>query len=154
MRKHTVKHQWFCIARVILVYLSVYLAPITRTHGIDSEHMTTQVPSLRNANPSDETVAEPVTSEELLELLGDEYTRRVLEAVAEKPRTGREIIEAADVSKATAYRRLDELSDAGLVTSDIHIDPNGHHCKQFRAVLERATLELASESIETVEITS
>ena len=115
--------------------------------------MTTQVPSLRNANPSEETVAEPVTSEELLELLGDEYTRRVLEAVAEKPRTGREIIETADVSKATAYRRLDELSEAGLVTSEIHIDPNGHHCKQFRAVLERATLELTPNSIETVEIT-
>ncbi len=115
-------------------------------------YMTTQVPSLRNSNPSEQTNSEPITSEELLELLGDEYTRRVLETVAEEPRTGREIIEKADVSKATAYRRLDELSEAGLVTSRIHIDPDGHHCKQFSAVLERATLELASESFETTAL--
>ncbi len=111
--------------------------------------MTVQVPSLRNDNPSAETESDPITSEELLELLGDEYTRRVLEAVAEEPRTGREIIQEANVSKATAYRRLAELSDAGLVTSRIHIDPDGHHCKQFSAVFEQATLELATESFET-----
>lgn len=82
-----------------------------------------------------------VPAAEILELLGDEYTRRVLEVVAERPRTGREIIDAADVSKATAYRRLDELQEAGLVEAETKLDPDGHHRKEFRAVIEQLTLD-------------
>jgi predicted transcriptional regulator len=86
---------------------------------------------------------QPVPATEILELLGDEYTRRVLQAVVERPRTGREIIEAADVSKATAYRRLDELQEAGLVEAETKIDPDGHHRKQFCAVIERLDFEFS-----------
>lgn len=82
-----------------------------------------------------------VPAAEVLELLGDEYTRKVLQAVTERPRTGREIIDAANVSKATAYRRLDKLQEMGLVESETKIDPDGHHRKQFRAVIERLNLD-------------
>jgi predicted transcriptional regulator len=81
-----------------------------------------------------------VSSEQLLELLGDEYTRQVLEAVAEQPRTGSEVVEAASVSKATVYRRLDDLQSAGLVESNLLVDPDGHHREQFHAVFEHAHL--------------
>lgn len=81
-----------------------------------------------------------VSPEQLLELLGDEYTRQVLEAVAEQPRTGTEVVEAASVSKATAYRRLDDLQAAGLVESNLLVDPDGHHREQFHAVFEHAQL--------------
>lgn len=88
------------------------------------------------------TEQQTVPAADLLELLGDEYTRRVLYAVTEQPRTGREIIDAADVSKATAYRRLDRLQDAGLVDSETEIDPDGHHRKQFYAVVEQFCFEV------------
>jgi DNA-binding transcriptional ArsR family regulator len=81
-----------------------------------------------------------VSPEQLLELLGDEYTRQVLEAVAEEPRTGGEVVEAASVSKATAYRRLDDLQSAGLVESNLLVDPDGHHREQYHAVFEHARL--------------
>jgi len=91
------------------------------------------VPRTQRARPTQRT---PVEADELLELLGDEYTHRVLEAVLEKPRTGREIIDAADVSKATVYRRLEELEEANLVDSRMNLDEDGHHCKQFYATVE------------------
>lgn len=94
-----------------------------------------------------------VSPAELLDLLGDEYTRRVLAAVADKPRTGREIIDATEVSKATVYRRLDDLQAAGLVESELRIDPNGHHCEQFFAVFERAGLACASEAFDELDLT-
>jgi len=76
---------------------------------------------------------DPVSAEELLELLGDEYTYRVFEAVVEQARTGREIMETAEVSKPTVYRRLERLEEAGLVESGIRVAQDGNHCKEFRA---------------------
>lgn len=76
------------------------------------------------------------TEQTLLELLGDEYTRRVLAAVTEQPRSGSEVVKAADVSKATAYRRLGELEEAGLVDSEMVFDPDGHHHEQFHTIVE------------------
>jgi DNA-binding transcriptional ArsR family regulator len=84
---------------------------------------------------------------EIMELLGDEYTRRVLGAVLEQPRTGREVVDAAEVSKATAYRRLDSLQDAGLVETDVQIDPNGYHRKRFRAVVEGVAFDLDADGV-------
>ena len=92
-------------------------------------------------------VAPDISSEQLLDLLGDEYTRTVLQAVAERPRTGTEVLEATSVSRATAYRRLNDLVEAGLVDSEVVPDPDGHHHEQFSAVFERARLTAADGEI-------
>ena len=94
----------------------------------------------------------PDTEPDLLELLGDEYTRRVLAAVTEQPRSGSEVVEAADVSKATAYRRLGELEEAGLVDSEMVFDPEGHHHERFHAIVESIDFEIAAGGVSvTVE---
>ncbi|MFC5278455.1 ArsR/SmtB family transcription factor [Halorubrum rubrum] len=90
----------------------------------------------------------PPTTAELLDLLGDEYTRRVFEAVSECPRGGRAVAEAAGVSRATAYRRLNELRDAGLVTSEHHISSDGHHREQFTASARHLSVSLDDGDIE------
>lgn len=94
----------------------------------------------------------PDTEGDLLELLGDEYTRRVLAAVTERPRSGNEVVEAANVSKATAYRRLGELEECGLVDSEMVFDPDGHHHEQFHAIVETVEVEFDSGAVSiTVE---
>lgn len=87
-------------------------------------------------------------SEELLTLLGDSYTQQVLTAIGDGVRTGREIIEHADVSKATAYRRLDELQEAGIVDSTLRIDPNGHHCEQYFVVADALSVTFNSDGFD------
>lgn len=89
-----------------------------------------------------------IETTELLELLGDEYTRRVLSAVTDGACTGCEVMDAADVSKATAYRRLGELEDAGLVETEMVIDPDGHHHEKFRAVVESVTIRFDEDGLE------
>ena len=102
---------------------------------------TTRLPSNPPENPgvagteSEQTEQPPVEAADLLELLGDEYTYRVFEAVVEESRTGRELIDATGVSKATVYRRLEELEEAGLVESTMNIASDGNHCKQFHAAV-------------------
>ncbi len=90
-------------------------------------------------NNDTEQVSTPV----LLDLLGDEYTRAVLRAVVDQPRSGADVAEQASVSKPTAFRRLNRLEEAGLVTVRQHIDTEGgHHHKVYEARPERLDVEL------------
>lgn len=88
-----------------------------------------------------------VAPDELLELLGDNYTREVLEAVMAMPRSGREVSEVTSVSKPTAFRRLNRLEEAGLVRTELAVDKSGHHHKEYRAVIEELTVEFGSDGI-------
>lgn len=100
----------------------------------------------------DHTQPDDVSTAELLALLGDEYTRAVLEAVIEQPRSGTAVTEAADVSKATAYRRLESLEEAGLVVSETVFDSSGHHHEQYRAVVEKVELGVEADGL-TAQVT-
>lgn len=106
--------------------------------------MATQMSLTRPARTASEASVETT---ELLELLGDEYTRRVLAAVIEEPRSGREVMDVANVSKATVYRRLSELEDAGLVESETAFDPDGHHHEKFRAVVETVDIRFGDDGL-------
>lgn len=95
---------------------------------------------------SDETHASgdgsAVSADRLFELLGDETTRRVLETIADEAMSGKEIADAVSVSRPTVYRRLTRLEEAGLVETTMVLCSDGHHHKQYRAVLERASFRI------------
>lgn len=79
----------------------------------------------------------------LLELLGDEYTRSVLRAVADQPRSGTAVAERTSMSKPTAFRRLNRLAESGLVTVRQRIDTEqGHHHKVYEANLDTLDVDL------------
>jgi|APHM01.1.fsa_nt_gi Predicted transcriptional regulators len=99
-----------------------------------------------NSEQSDQQA--PVEAADLLDLLGDEYTYCVFEAVVEQPRTGRELIDATGVSKATVYRRLEELEEAGLVESTLSIASDGNHCKQFHATVSALEVNFGADGFD------
>ena len=82
---------------------------------------------------------------DLLELLDDEYARAILEHTAEEARSARELVSTLSASRATVYRRLNRLEDAGLVEHRTRYDPDGHHRKTFRATLDSVTVSLDGE---------
>lgn len=94
-----------------------------------------------------EREATVMPAESLFELLGDKHTRRILEMIANEPLGGREISEAASLSRPTVYRRLGELEEAGLVTTTMAIRSNGHHHKKYSAVLEKANVALTGDGL-------
>lgn len=99
--------------------------------------------------PGEQTSAsETVESSELLSLLGDEYAREVLQTIAQTARSGSEIVDETEFSKATVYRRLDRLEEAGLVESKTAFDPDGHHRERFRATVDGATCRFGPDGIE------
>lgn len=90
------------------------------------------------------------TTAELLDLFGDEYTRRVFEAIAEQPRSARGVVNVADVSRPTVYRRLNDLRDAGLVRTELVLSEDGHHRERFEAVAGSLSVSLEGDGIEAV----
>ncbi|OVE83503.1 winged helix-turn-helix domain-containing protein [Natronolimnobius baerhuensis] len=90
--------------------------------------------------------------EAALTLLGDEYVQEIFAVLREDPATARELTDRCPGSKVTIYRRLNDLTDAGLVESEPQIRPDGNHCKQYRAVVDELTISLTGDEFEaTVE---
>ena len=84
--------------------------------------------------------------DQLLDLLGDEYTRAVLDAIRDAPRSGAAVAEAASVSKPTAFRRLNELVEAGIAETRQCVDTDGgHHCKEYRLVVDAISVSVGGD---------
>lgn len=85
----------------------------------------------------------------LLELLDDDYARGILEATTEQAVPARELAERLDASRATVYRRLERLEEAGLVEPTMTYDADGYHRKEFRATLRSVTVTLDGGAVDT-----
>jgi len=109
--------------------------------------MSTQLTNGRSNHTANDLATVDLTTAELFDLFGDQYTRRVYEAVAEEPRCGRAVAEAADVSRPTAYRRLNDLRDAGLVRTERTICMEGHHREQFEAVAATISVSVDQDGL-------
>lgn len=97
-----------------------------------------------------EPTADP---DELLALLSDDYARSILKAISEKERPARKIAEALDLSRATVYRRLNRLEDAGLVDTTVELHSEGHHRKHYFAALNEFRLSFEGGDV-AVEATT
>jgi len=84
--------------------------------------------------------------DELLALLDDEYARAILAELTTEPMSVTELCTACEMSDATAYRRLDRLQDANLVTDRQELDPDGHHYKCYVTTVEDVTVTFADGS--------
>ena len=112
--------------------------------------MSTHLTAPESTRANEPTQTDGPAGAELLDLFGDEYTRRVFEAVAEQPRGGRAVAEAADVSRATAYRRLNDLRDAGLVRAEIALCEDGHHREQYEAIADSLSVSFEDGQLQAM----
>lgn len=83
----------------------------------------------------------------LLELLDNEHTQNILKTLCRGPKRGRDLIDACDASRAIIYRRLDRLEATGLVTTELYVDPDGHHCETYRLRLDRFHVTVESGTV-------
>ncbi|WP_254272965.1 ArsR/SmtB family transcription factor [Haloarcula marina] len=86
--------------------------------------------------------------DELLALVDDEYARTILAALTTEPMSVSELCRACEMSDPTAYRRLERLERAGLVTAEQTLDPDGHHYKQYVTTVEEVTVRFADGEYE------
>jgi DNA-binding transcriptional ArsR family regulator len=97
-------------------------------------------------DPSDdEGVA--VETDLLLDHLSDDHARDILHALGVSPQSAAALTERLPISRATVYRRLDDLVAAGLVDSHIALAADGHHRKQFYIVVNALTLQFGDDGV-------
>jgi predicted transcriptional regulator len=86
--------------------------------------------------------------ESALDVLSDDYACRILATLEEGPMGAADLAEACNMSRATAYRRLERLEDVGFVTAEMTYDADGHHRKQFHLALDELQLEVGPHGVD------
>lgn len=96
---------------------------------------------------------EPDQLRAVLEALGDATSLGVLRALrdGDAPMTVQELATAADVSLTSTYRKLDRLTEAGLVEELDELDADGHRRSRYRPIVDQVAVELGST--DGVEVT-
>ena len=119
----------------------------------DIPTMVTSPPTLSPSqeSPSDDRSVDP---EQLLTLLGDEYTRAIIDALGTESLPAREIASRTEISRPTVYRRLDRLETAGVVEPTMTVDPDGHHRQAFEVVIDGLELSLGDTAAQPATTTT
>ncbi len=79
---------------------------------------------------------------DVLEYIADDPTREILAEISQEPMSADELSERCDISRATVYRRIDDLRSTGLVEERMELDLDGHHRKTYTTQLESVLMEL------------
>ncbi|MBX0286493.1 helix-turn-helix domain-containing protein [Haloarcula salinisoli] len=88
------------------------------------------------------------TLETVVALLDDDHARAILTATSDDALSAKELSERCDISQATVYRRVDRLTDAGLVTERTRPRADGHHDTVYAATLDELTVRLRDGELE------
>ncbi|WP_247006162.1 ArsR/SmtB family transcription factor [Halorientalis litorea] len=107
-------------------------------------------PTARSPGGHDESDDSPdIPVEELLDLLGDEYVCDILRALAGGEMPARDIADQCEMSRPTVYRRLDRLTDAGVVESRVRPEADGHHRQGFRLALDEVAFRVREDGFDS-----
>ena len=91
-----------------------------------------------------------MASEELIEVLGNKYNTDILSATTE-PKSAQDLSDELDVPIATCYRRIDELTDADLLTlHDRPLSDEHRRIKVYRRNVDK--VEVSFEAGVSVDI--
>lgn len=84
----------------------------------------------------------------LLGALEDDDCRSILEATSEQALSTNELCERCDISTSSAYRKVDMLTEAGLLEESVRVRPSKSHKSEYRLAVEHLEITLGSTGIE------
>ncbi|ELZ84354.1 winged helix-turn-helix domain-containing protein [Haloferax larsenii] len=91
----------------------------------------------------------PVSSDDLLDILGDTEGRALLTALRREPQSAKELASTTDLSLPTVYRRLDKLTTRGLVDSTTEVEADGTHYRRYECSFDEAVITLTTDGFST-----
>jgi predicted transcriptional regulator len=80
----------------------------------------------------------------VLDALHDDDCRTIVSHLTE-PMTADTIAERTGIPLSTTYRKIDKLTDAGLVAEGVEIRSDGQHASQYMVAFEEVNIELTDE---------
>lgn len=78
----------------------------------------------------------------VLESLEDADCRRILESTDDDALSAKEVSEVCGLPLSTAYRKLERLTDVGLLGERTRIDPGGKHASEYRVLVDDVAVSL------------
>ncbi|MFB6097483.1 MAG: helix-turn-helix domain-containing protein [Haloferacaceae archaeon] len=93
----------------------------------------------------DDVAADPSA---VLTALNDTDCRRILEATAAEALTASELAEACDLPLSTTYRKVDLLTDAGLLSERVRLRTSGKHPSEYRRSFDDVVVRLEDAGVE------
>jgi predicted transcriptional regulator len=88
-------------------------------------------------------VSEDIDSATLFALFDDEYARRILAHLEDKPMSAKTLSERCDASPPTIYRRIDRLKSCGLLAEETRLDENGNHYAVYESHFNSLAVTIA-----------
>lgn len=93
---------------------------------------------------SDSATAEESEMQDVLDALDDADCRAILDATSETALSASEISETCDVPLSTTYRKLDILTDAGLLEERTRIRRSGKHPSEYARRVEEVVISVGT----------
>lgn len=90
---------------------------------------------------------EPGDMKALLSALDDDDCRTMLAATADEARSASELSERCDLPRSTTYRKLELLTEAGLLESGVRIHSSGHHTSEYARAYDDVVVGLAGDEL-------
>lgn len=95
------------------------------------------------------TVSTPIDSEEtvrsIVHVLNDEDCRAILEATSSVSLSANEVSERCDLPLSTTYRKLETLTEVGLIAEGIRLSSSGNHTNVFSKEIEEVSVSLTPD---------
>lgn len=85
-----------------------------------------------------------VDSETVLAALDDPDCRKLLEATTDEALTAQELVDRCDVPRSTTYRKVEQLTEAGLLEEQVRLRADGKHASEYRRAFEDVTISLSA----------
>lgn len=92
-----------------------------------------------------ETFQDDDVIQRVLEPLDDPDCLAILEAIDEESRSAREIAETCDLPLSTAYRKLELLVDAGIVSQGARLSSSGNHTSEYERLVNDVKLAVSPD---------
>ena len=108
--------------------------------------------SEESANDVQTIVAESAV-QQLLDALDDADCRAILDATREQALTVKEVSEAHDLPLSTTYRKLDLLTEAGLLEERTRIRQSGKHASEYLQLVDDIVISLGPQAETEVQVT-
>lgn len=83
----------------------------------------------------------------LLDALNDAQCRRILAATEDEALSASELAETCGLALSTTYRKLDTLTEVGLLSECLRISRSGKHTAEYRRAIDDVTVTVSPEGV-------
>jgi len=100
-----------------------------------------------------ETLTDAETVQSFMDVLTDADCRAMVAATTDEALTARELSEAAELPLSTTYRKLDRLTETGLLTERTRLAAGGSHPSEYRRTVDDVVVSVGAEDGAALTVT-